>query len=150
MSDTPITIRFLEPHHRALWEPLWQSYLLFYGASLPPTQSNATWRRFHDPSEPVFALGAFDGDDLIGFAHYLFHRSTWAEQHYCYLEDLFTAPAARGQGVGRALIDEVARQAQKAGSARLYWSTHENNAIAQKLYDGIVPKSGFIQYRIKL
>jgi GNAT superfamily N-acetyltransferase len=63
------------------------------------------------------------------------------------LQDLFTVEAARGKGVGRALIEEVYRRAADAGCSRVYWLTHETNATAMKLYDKIAEKSGFIVYR---
>jgi GNAT superfamily N-acetyltransferase len=65
----------------------------------------------------------------------------------CYLEDLFTAEAARGKGVGRALIEAVYERARTAGSTRVYWMTHETNTTAQALYDKLADKPWFIQYR---
>ncbi len=79
--------------------------------------------------------------------HYLFHRSSTGLCSNCYLQDLFTVESARGQGVGRALIEEVYRRAAQAGSGRVYWQTHETNATAMKLYDKVAEKSGFIIYR---
>ena len=52
--------------------------------------SDLAWTRFHDPDEPIFALGGYVDGNLAASAHYLFHRSTWAP-NYCYLEDLFVA-----------------------------------------------------------
>ena len=43
----------------------------------------------------------------VGLAHILFHRSTWSNGWYCYLEDLFVDPARRQKGTGRALIEAV-------------------------------------------
>jgi GNAT superfamily N-acetyltransferase len=60
---------------------------------------------------------------------------------------LFTVESARGQGIGRALIEEVYRRAAQAGSGRVYWQTHETNSTAMKLYDKLAEKSGFIIYR---
>ena len=82
-------------------------------------------------------LVAERGGELLGLAHYLFHRSTTAIGPNCYMQDLFTVPAARGTGVGRALIARVAELARQAGAARLYWQTHETNATAMKLYDAV-------------
>jgi GNAT superfamily N-acetyltransferase len=65
----------------------------------------------------------------------------------CYLQDLFTIDSARGKGVGRALIDAVCREAHAAGSSRVYWQTHETNAVAMRLYDKVAEKSGFLVYR---
>ena len=87
---------------------------------------------------------------ILGFVHYLFHRSTISIQPTCYLQDLFTVEAARGKGVGRALIQEVYRRAADAGSRRVYWLTHETNTTAMKLYDKVAEKSGFVVYRKNL
>jgi GNAT superfamily N-acetyltransferase len=63
------------------------------------------------------------------------------------MQDLFTVEAARGKGVGRALIDAVCAHARQAGSPRVYWQTHETNTAAMQLYDKLAEKSGFIVYR---
>ena len=141
------SIRPLRPDERSAWEPLWQGYLTFYGASVPPEATAATWSRFHDPAEPMHVLGAFAGSDLAGIVHYIFHRSTWTTGDYCYLQDLFTAEPARGKGVGRALIEAVYDRAREAGASRVYWLTHETNETARALYDKVADRSGFIQYR---
>ena len=65
----------------------------------------------------------------------------------CYLQDLFTDENARGKGVGRALISSVYHRAKLAGSTCVYWQTHETNLTAQRLYDDIAERSGFIVYR---
>jgi GNAT superfamily N-acetyltransferase len=109
--------------------------------------TDTTWDRLHDPAEPVHALMAESGDGLLGFVHFLYHRSTWTVGPYCYLQDLFTAEAARGRGVARALIEAVYAQAQQAGASRVYWLTHESNETARALYDKVAARSGFIQYR---
>lgn len=48
----------------------------------------------------------------MGLVHYLFHRSTWAESNYCYLEDLFVSEEVRGQHIGKQLIEYVQQQAK--------------------------------------
>jgi GNAT superfamily N-acetyltransferase len=142
-----VKIRPLHPDERAAWEPLWQSYLTFYKASVKPEVTETTWARLHDPAEPMHALGAFHGEGLVGIVHYLFHRSTWTTGDYCYLQDLFTVEAARGHGIGRALIEAVYDEAKAAGASRVYWLTHETNEIARALYEKLAERSGFIQYR---
>jgi len=143
-------VRPARPSDRQTWEPLWQAYLTFYEASLASNVTDATWRRFFDPLEPLGALVAERSGRLIGFAHYLLHRSTWARVCYCYLEDLFVEPSARGSGVGRALIAAVEAAARDAGASRLYWMTHETNQTAQQLYNQVAERPGFVQYRKKL
>jgi GNAT superfamily N-acetyltransferase len=134
------------------WKPLWQGYNAFYGrqgeTALPDEITNLTWSRFFDGYEPIHALVAEQHDrKLVGLVHYLFHRSSTGLRSNCYLQDLFTVESARGQGIGRALIEEVYRRAAQAGSGRVYWQTHETNSTAMKLYDKLAEKSGFIIYR---
>ncbi len=95
----------------------------------------------------MFVLGAFLDGKLTGIAHIIYHRSCWTEGNYCYLQDLFTAAGARGQGIGTALIEAVYARAKADGASRVHWLTHETNTTAQKLYEKIAARSGFIQYR---
>ncbi|WP_342362104.1 GNAT family N-acetyltransferase [Terrarubrum flagellatum] len=143
----PITTRILSPADRAQWEPLWKGYLTFYKANVADRVTDITWDRFHDPKEPMWAFGAFDGERMVGIVHMILHRSCWTEDDYCYLQDLFTADDARGKGVGRALIERVYAEAKGRGAGRVHWLTHETNTTAMQLYDRIADKSGFVQYR---
>ena len=142
-----ILIRPLGDDEREAWDPLWADYLTFYKTVLTQDVSDLAWMRFHDLDEQMFALGGYVDGKLAGFAHYLFHRSTWAPKRYCYLEDLFVAETARGHGLGRALIEAVYRKAEAAGASRVYWLTQSNNAQARALYDKVADNLGFIQYR---
>ena len=150
VSDT-ILIRPATAADYTAWKPLWDGYNAFYGRSgstaLPEEITRMTWARFHDPAEPVHALVAERDGSLLGLAHYLFHRSTIQLEPSCYLQDLFTVAAARGRGVGRALIEHVYEIARAARVPRVYWQTHETNATAMRLYDQVAEKSGFVVYR---
>ncbi len=133
------------------WLPLWDGYNAFYGRSgdtaLAPEITAATWDRFFDPYEPMFALVAEQDGVLLGLTHYLLHRSTTSLLPSLYLQDLFTTTEARGKGVGRALIEAVYAAARAQGLPRVYWQTHETNETAMTLYDRIAEKSGFLVYR---
>ena len=142
-----LAIRALRPDDRADWEALWQGYLTFYQTSQTPEVMNVTWQRLHDPAEPMHGLVAERDGVILGIVHFIYHRSTWTVGPYCYLQDLFTAKAARGQGIGKALIEAVHEKAKADGASRVYWLTHETNTAAQALYDKIASRSGFIQYR---
>lgn len=146
MNDR-VLIRPMNDDERAAWEPLWAGYLTFYKTSVPAETTSVTWRRFHDPDEPMFVLGAYVDGKLTGIVHYLFHRSTWTPGDYCYLQDLFVTDGARGLGVGRALIEAVYERAKAAGASRVHWLTQNDNAQARILYDQVADNSGFMQYR---
>ncbi len=141
-------VRAIEQTDRAQWTPLWRAYLDFYRAQWSEDVANTTFARIFDPLEPVHALVADRSGELIGLTHYVFQRSTWLINSQCYLQDLYVSEAARGAGVGRALIAAVANAAKEAGAARVFWNTHETNAVARRLYDVVAERSGFIQYRI--
>ena len=134
----------------AAWKPLWDGYNAFSGrqheTALSPAVTAATWQRFFDPDEPVFALVAEAHGEMRGLAHYLFHRSTTRIELTCYLQDLFVAETERGRGVGKALIEGVYAQAEAAGIGRVYWQTHETNVAARRLYDAVAKHLGFIVY----
>ena len=143
-----MNIREARPTDRPGWDPLWAGYLSFYESELPRAVTDTTWSRFHDPAEPMLCLVAEDDDGaLLGFAHLVFHRGTWAIGDFCYLEDLFVAETARKRGVARALIEAVYARADALGCERVYWLTHQTNTTARKLYDQVAEHRGFIQYR---
>jgi GNAT superfamily N-acetyltransferase len=93
------------------------------------------------------SLVAESAGEPVGLAHFLFHRSTIQLGPSCYLQDLFTAQAARGKGVGRKLIEEVYRRAQTSGVEGVYWHTRETNATAMQLYDKVAEQQGSLVYR---
>ena len=141
-----IAVRPVARADRREWERLWQGYNDFYERTVPAAVTVATWERFFDAYEPMHALVAEQGGRLTGLVHYIFHRSTRFDGPTCYLQDLFTAPKARGGGVGRALIEAVYERAREGGAARVYWHTHETNETAMKLYDKVAEKTGFVVY----
>jgi GNAT superfamily N-acetyltransferase len=144
-------IRPITPNDYEQWLALWDGYNAFYGrageTALPLEITQATWSRFFDDNEPVNALVAESGGKLLGLVHYVFHRSTTSIALTCYLQDLFTTEAARGKGVGRALIEAVYHEAKLAGSPRVYWLTHHTNHTAKQLYNKVADDSGFVVYR---
>ena len=143
-----MTIAPLQATDHAHWLPLWQGYLAFYRASVPDSVTALTFARLNDPAEPMAGALARDATGTaVGLVHFILHRSTWTAGDYCYLQDLFVAPEARGGGFGRALIEYVAHEATAAGCSRVYWLTHETNRDAMLLYDRVAERSGFVQYR---
>ncbi|TGS71602.1 GNAT family N-acetyltransferase [Mesorhizobium sp. M3A.F.Ca.ET.174.01.1.1] len=149
--SSQLTVRPVVRQDYEQWLPLWNGYNAFYGrtgeTALAGEITQMTWSRFFDAYEPVHALVAERDGVLLGLVHYLYHRSTTAIAPSCYLQDLFTSRTARGQGVGRALIESVYERARAAGANRVYWQTHETNQTAMQLYDRIGERSGFIVYR---
>jgi len=145
-----IRVRPIQPPDYAGWRPLWDGYNQFYGrhgpTALAEEITQATWQRFFLPEEPMHALVATLDDQLVGIAHYLFHRSTTRINDVCYLNDLYTLESLRGRGIGRQLILSVYAAARAAGCHRAYWQTQETNAAGRRLYDQVARHEGFIVY----
>ena len=145
--DCDIVIQPLRSDDHSHWLPLWKDYQVFYAVDIPAPVTALTWTRLLDPAEPVAGALAWQGTVAVGLVHHIRHRSCWTAGDYCYLQDLFVAPAARHAGVGRKLIEHVYALAAREGCARVYWLTHETNSVAMLLYDRIAKRTGFIQYR---
>jgi GNAT superfamily N-acetyltransferase len=149
-STAAITVRPVQPADFAAWSVLWDGYNAFYGRSgataLAPAVTHMTWSRFFDADEPLHALVAERDGELLGLAHYLFHRNTIMIAPICYMQDLYALDTARGQGVGRRLIEAVYACAAQAGAPRVYWHTREANSTARALYDQVADFPGSVVY----
>jgi GNAT superfamily N-acetyltransferase len=142
-----LVVRAPEAADEAAWRTLWAGYNRFYRAAVGDDVTAALWARLLRADGPIHGLVAEVDGKLAGLAHLLLHPSTWSLQPSCYLEDLFVAPAARGQDVGRALIEAATALAHRHGADRLYWHTQEFNAPARSLYDTLAERTSFIMYR---
>lgn len=147
MSE-PIQIRPLTRADRAVWQALWRAYLQFYKTELPDEVYDATFDRYSDP-ENASMRGwiAWRGDEALGLVHAIAHAHGWRLNDVTYLQDLFTVPEARGQGVARALIETVYADADAEGREAVYWLTQTDNATARALYDRIATPSDFMVYK---
>ncbi|HEV8221797.1 MAG TPA: GNAT family N-acetyltransferase [Streptosporangiaceae bacterium] len=142
-------IRALTADDYPRWLPLWRGYLRFYRGEVSDEVTLETFRRLAGGLDGMTGLVAEDPvgtGTLAGLAHLVFHPSTWASQPYCYLEDLFVAPSARGSGLSRQLIDAVYAEADRRGAARVYWETQEYNGAARSLYDLVAHRTSFVIY----
>lgn len=143
----PATIRPLRAEDHDQWRSLWTAYLQFYKTSVPDEVCAATFGRLlgADPRD-FSALVAEQDGQLVGLAHYLFHRHCWKIEETCYLQDLFVTPETRGTGLGRALIEAVYARADAVGAPSVYWLTQEFNHEARQLYDRIAQVTPIIRY----
>ena len=143
-----LNIRPITKSDKFRWLELFKAYIEFYNSNLSEDQYELTWSHINSEYNMHGLLAEKDGR-VIGLAHYIFRPDTWEVEDFCYLEDLFVDPKARGYGVGRALIKAVEQIAIKKGSKRLYWVTAEDNQVARKLYDqlAVIDK---VQYKIYL
>ncbi|MBV9280323.1 MAG: GNAT family N-acetyltransferase [Chloroflexi bacterium] len=140
-------IRPIEHKDFDFWSQLWQEYLHFYRTELPDRITDATFERLTNQTDGLVGLIAEDHDSrLVGFAHLVFHPSTWSNEPYCYLEDLFVSREARGSSTANDLIRAASQEADRRGAARTYWHTQEYNGAARSLYDQLGRPTSFIVY----
>jgi GNAT superfamily N-acetyltransferase len=132
--------------------PLIAAYQRFYDAeNVDEERNRAFFRRFLAPSEVGMLLGARDGDEIVGYACLYWHFSSTQAVETVLMNDLFVAEAARGRGVGRALIDASADVARERGAAHLQWATAPGNVTAQRLYDSTgAERSEWVEYELSL
>ena len=129
------------------WRKLFDAYLVFYETSLNGELIELTWQRLLGQQDGMMALVAVEpSGNVVGIANLVFHRSTWAENFYCYLEDLYVDSASRGTGAGAALVEATGAEALRRGAARTYWATHKDNAAARRLYDRVATLTPFLRY----
>jgi len=143
-----IAVRPIDAADKAGWLRLFCDYITFYEEDVPEDVIELTWQRLLTRDDNMAGFIATDEEGrALGIVNMVFHRSTWSPTWYCYLEDLFVAPEARGAGVGRALIEATYAEADRRGASRTYWAPHENNVTARALYDRLGGLTEFVQYR---
>ena len=85
----------------------------------------------------VFAHVATIDARVAGCAIWFLNYSTWTGKHGIYLEDLYVRPEARGRGLGKALLAELAREAVAHGYTRVDWSVLDWNTPSIEFYRGL-------------
>jgi GNAT superfamily N-acetyltransferase len=132
--------------------PLISAYQRFYEAERIDAERNRSFfRRFLAPSEDGMLLGARADGELVGYACLYWHFSSTQAVETVLMNDLFVSSAARGRGVGRALIEASAAVARERGAAHLQWATAPDNLTAQRLYDSTgAERSRWIEYELEL
>lgn len=143
-------IRDPEGNDEPAWRSLWAAYNEFYNATIAEAVTSATWRRILDPSSPIFARLAERDGRVVGFSLSVAHEGTWTVNPICYLEDLFVDPNARGNGIGRALIQDLIDLGKAKDWSHLYWHTKASNTAARRLYDRFTAADDFVRYRLSL
>lgn len=73
-----------------------------------------------DKEKAEVIIAVVEGKE-VGFALFFHNFSTFLGRAGIYLEDLYVEPAHRGQGIGTALLRELARIAVSRGCGRLEW-----------------------------
>lgn len=132
--------------------PLIAAYQRFYKVESIDEERNRTFfRRFLGPSEDGLLLGARRDGRLVGYACLYWHFSSLEACESVLMNDLFVDESARGDGVGRALIEAAADVARERGVPLVEWSTEPDNHTAQRLYDSTgAERSEWFSYELRV
>lgn len=103
------------------------------------------------PRPFAHALLALLEDKPAGMAIYYFGYSTFQARPMLYLEDLFVAPAARSQGIGRAFFERLGLIASQTGCGRFEWAVQWTNTRAIQLYQSLGARqlADWARYRLE-
>jgi GNAT superfamily N-acetyltransferase len=141
-----------EPRDAEALVPLVDAYRVFYGETSDLAATAAYVSERFAAADTRFFVARDASGELLGFAQVLFSLVTVSLARIGILEDLYVVEAARGRGVGGALLDYAAGFARQNGLARLTLSTAHQNRVAQRLYlaHGYVPDQRFRSFTLEL
>lgn len=147
-----IEIRAVTDDEFSLFEPLFMLYQEFYEVEeVDPDRNRKFFSRFLGGTADGWLLGAFDGDEPVGFGCFYRHKSSLTATDIVLMNDLYVTETTRGRGTGRALIEAGVELARESGASHLTWATAPDNHRAQALYDTTgAEQSTWLEYEIEV
>jgi ribosomal protein S18 acetylase RimI-like enzyme len=103
----------------------------------PAPAPSALAERLRQLIEGGDTLVVLAGDGPDGLAVLRFRAAIWSAGLECYLAELYVAPARRGQGVGRALMEAAMREARLRGADTMDIGVDEPDLVARRLYESL-------------
>ena len=147
MSVAPnLTIRPVEASDEVRWRELFRGYRAFYRLEESEEIVSRVWGWLIDPDHECTGLVAEAEDGIVALADYRRFSRPSTGSVGLWLDDLFTDPAVRGRGAGRALIAHLQEIAAAEGRSVVRWITAADNAQAQVLYDDVATKTNWVTY----
>jgi ribosomal protein S18 acetylase RimI-like enzyme len=98
---------------------------------------SAVDRLITDPATEYLLAARSEDRDACGVCQLRFRESVWTSSVDCWIEDVFVLDAARGHGVGRALVRVACERARERGAGRIELDTSESNTAAISLYESL-------------
>jgi GNAT superfamily N-acetyltransferase len=146
----PALVRPVAERDRAAWSELFVAYGVFYETVFDEAIVNGVWHWLMDDQHEVSAIVAESDGRVIGFANYHRVADTFTAASSWNLDDLYVSPHARGAGAATALIDGVVAIARAAGGGTVRWITATDNLTAQRVYDKVATKAGWVTYELEV
>ncbi len=145
MADA-VLVRTATSSDEARWRELFTAYGVFYETEFSAEVLDGVWAWVMDARHPVTCLLAELGGTVVGFAHVRAQPDTFTAGDAWFLDDLYTAPEARGSGAATSLIAAIEQRAAERGGGTLRWITAADNHRAQALYDRLATRSTWVTY----
>lgn len=116
---------------------------------LTPPDGAAYARLLRDLGTRFDAFVALDDGKTVGYAIVYETYSSFAAKPVMWLEDVYVTPSMRRKGIGHLLLEEVTREAQRRGCARVAWAVLDWNVDAMKMYDALgASKKPWVWYEL--
>lgn len=141
-----VTVRDVTPHERDAWQSVYRGYRDFYEKPHDPAVFDTVWGWINDPTHETRCLVVEVDGDIVGLAHYRSFARPLVGATGIFLDDLFTTPAARGRGAGKALLTRLAEVARDEGATVVRWITADDNVTARRLYDAVATETPWVTY----
>jgi GNAT superfamily N-acetyltransferase len=147
---TAITIRSPRAEDESGFRDLWAAYLAFSKVELPPSATEATWKRVISTTAMRALVAADDASgELLGFAVFVVHDFSFSDRAACLVDDMYVRPDARGIGIGTQLLARLIAMADAEDWAKVHWVADEGNRAAREIFDRHFGASdGFVRYTV--
>ncbi|WP_295120858.1 GNAT family N-acetyltransferase [uncultured Leifsonia sp.] len=132
------------------WLDLYAKYAEFYNTELTDQRALVLWSWLTDADHEEQGFVAVDGDRIVGLAHVREFARPLEGDRGLFLDDLYVQEDERGKGVGHRLIAAVRSLAEERKLGVVQWITANDNTDAQRVYDSVASKTGWITYEIDL
>ncbi|MGI9301985.1 MAG: GNAT family N-acetyltransferase [Gammaproteobacteria bacterium] len=130
------------------WRVLYDGYATFYKREMTDEIANTVWAWINSPDHELEGAIALLERQPVGLAHYRRMPSPLRGADIGFLDDMFIAPDARGQGIAEALFAHLRTTAASRGWEIVRWITADDNYRARALYDRVAAKSNWNTYEL--
>lgn len=141
-----VIVRDVTAADHEAWAVTYRGYRDFYEVAHDPAAFDTVWAWLQDPGHEVRGLIAELDGEIVGLAHYRRFARPLSASTGIYLDDLFTSPAARGHGVGSALLTRLREIARDEGATVVRWITNADNETARRVYDRVATETPWVTY----
>lgn len=151
VQPADIIIRPSRESDASQWAELYRGYREFYRLAPDDAVVERVWKWVCDPGHEVNSLVAAvePSGELVGLANFRRFSRPSTGTVGLYLDDLFSAPAQRGRGVGRRLLGALSELAASQGLSVVRWITAANNERARRLYDQTATATQWVTYDLR-